>query len=180
MRMRPQSDPSGEVQVDLRAIAEGDEPFLRSVYASTRSDELVPLGWSEAQVEAFIAMQFEAQRRDYWHNYDTRRFQIVTCDGVDAGRLYVERRDDELRVIDIALLQPFRRRGIGTSLFARMFEEADAAAIAVRIHVEHENPAQQLYLRLGFAFCGEPGPVYRLMERSPRVHYGGGRRERAA
>ncbi|MEO7063059.1 MAG: GNAT family N-acetyltransferase [Dokdonella sp.] len=178
--MRTQSDNDNRAQIGLRAISAADEPLLHRVYSSTRSDELAPLGWSEGQIEAFIAMQFEAQRRDYWHNYDTSRFQIVTCDGVDVGRLYVERRADELRVVDIALLPPFRRRGIGASLFACLFDEADAAAIPVRIHVEHENPAQHLYQRLGFAFCGEPGPVYRLMERSPRVHGGGRRQELAA
>lgn len=159
--------------IGLRAIDRGDEAFLRRVYAGTRLDELAPLGWSAEQVEAFIAMQFEAQRRDYWRNYDTSRFHVVTCDGADAGRLYVERRADELRVVDIALLPEFRRRGIATHLFGALFEEADAAAIAVRIHVEHNNPAQHLYLRLGFAFCGETGPIYRLMERLPRAGHVG-------
>ncbi|NCT67992.1 MAG: GNAT family N-acetyltransferase [Rhodanobacteraceae bacterium] len=171
--MSAQPDRDLPARFGLRAIAAGDEAFLRRVYAGTRLDELAPLGWSAEQVDGFIAMQFEAQRRDYWRNYDTSRFHVVTCDGVDAGRLYVERRADELRVVDIALLPEFRRRGIATYLFGVLFEEADAAGIAVRIHVEHNNPAQHLYLRLGFAFCGETGPIYRLMERLPRAGHAG-------
>ena len=167
--MSPQPDLRGETRIDLRGIDAADRGFLRDVYARTRMDELAPLGWSQEQVDAFIDMQFEAQHRDYWRNYDTSRFMIVSCDGVDAGRLYVERRADELRVIDIALLPGFRARGIGTGLFEALFDEADAQGLAVRIHVEHENPAQRLYLRLGFAFTGEPGPIYRLMERLPRA-----------
>lgn len=167
--MSPQPDLRGETRIDLRGIDAADRGFLRDVYAHTRMDELAPLGWSQEQVDAFIDMQFEAQHRDYWRNYDTSRFMIVSCDGVDAGRLYVERRADELRVIDIALLPAFRGRGIGTGLFEALFDEADAQGLAVRIHVEHENPAQRLYLRLGFAFTGEPGPIYRLMERLPRA-----------
>lgn len=169
--MNAQADRDEGSTIGLRCIEAGDEAFLRDVYAGTRIDELAPLGWSAEQVEAFIAMQFEAQRRDYWHNYDTSRFQIVTFGGVDAGRLYVERRPDELRVVDIALLPEFRRRGIATQLFGTLFDEADAAGLAVRIHVEYNNPAQYLYLRLGFAFCGETGPVYRLMERLPRARH---------
>ncbi|HEY6544602.1 MAG TPA: GNAT family N-acetyltransferase [Dokdonella sp.] len=159
----------GESTIGLRDIRASDRAFLRAVYASTRLLELAPLGWSGPQVEAFLDMQFDAQQRDYWSNYDSARFQIVTCDGVDAGRLYVERRADELRVIDIALLPDFRGRRIASGLFHQLFDEADAQELAVRIHVEHANRAQRLYLRLGFACTGEPGPVYRLMERLPHA-----------
>lgn len=170
--MSQPADLDGGTRIGLRGIDATDRAFLRKVYAGTRHDELAPLGWSPEQVDAFIDMQFEAQHGDYWRNYDTCRFMIVTCDDVDAGRIYVERRADELRVIDIAMLPGFRRRGIATGLFEDLFDEADAEGLAVRIHVEHENPAQRLYLRLGFAFIGEPGPIYRLMERpahAPRV-----------
>lgn len=160
---------NGDFMLGLREIVAADRMFLREVYAGTRQDELAPLGWSREHVDAFIDMQFESQQRDYWGNYDTSRFQVVTCDGIDAGRLYVERRADELRVVDITLLPGFRGRGIGARLFEQLFDEADADGLAVRIHVEHDNPAQRLYLRLGFAFIGQPGPVYRLMERLPHA-----------
>ena len=71
--------------------------------------------------------------------------------------------------IDIALLPAFRGRGIGSALITGLFAEADGALLPVRIHVEHANPAQRLYQRLGFAFAGEAGGVYRLMERPPRA-----------
>jgi len=155
--------------VGLRTLREGDDAFLRRVYASTRAEELAPLGWSEAQLDAFIDMQHAAQSREYWRHYDTSRFAIVTCGGEDVGRLYVERRADELRIVDIALLPPWRGQGIGGFLIGRLFEEADAAGLPVRIHVEHGNPAQRLYLRLGFAFRGPPVGIHYLMERAPRA-----------
>lgn len=158
---------SAAADIGLRALRDDDAAFLRSVYASTRMDELAPLGWSDVQIDAFIDMQNEAQRRDYWRHYDTSRFQIITCQGKDAGRLYVERRTDELRIVDIALLPEWRGRGIGAHLIGRLFDEADQAGLAVRIHVEHGNPAQRLYQRLGFVFRGEPVGVHRLMERAP-------------
>ena len=93
----------------------------------------------------------------------------TTCDGVDAGRLYVQRRDDELCIVDIALLAKFRGRGIGSLLLSQLEAEADEDHLVVRIHVEHGNPAQRLYLRHGFVFCDEAGgSIYRLMERLPR------------
>ena len=155
--------------IELRAIGDADTGFLFEVYASTRAEELANIGWSDAQKDAFLRMQFDAQRKDYGSNYDTSRFRIVVCDGADAGRFYVERRGDELRIIDIALLPPFRNRGIGNRLLARLFDEADDAALDVRIHVEFNNPAQRLYARSGFEFAGDGDGVYRLMVRRPRL-----------
>lgn len=154
--------------IALRAIETHDIAFLRSVYASTRIDELAPLNWEQAQIDAFLGSQFEAQRQDYWRNYDTSRFCIVSVAGVDAGRVYVERRADQMSIVDISLLPPFRGRGIGGQLMAQLVAEADAAALPLRIHVEFNNPAQRLYLRCGFVFRGEPIGVYRMMERAPQ------------
>lgn len=154
--------------IALRPIGENDTDFLRSVYASTRIEELTPLGWPAAQIDAFLGMQFEAQRKEYWKLYDTARFCIITVAGVDAGRLYVERRADEMRLIDISLLPPLRGRGIGGELLAQLAVEADAASLPMRIYVEFNNPAQHLYLRHGFALYGEPVGIYLTMERLPR------------
>lgn len=164
--MPRQSHCSADI-ITLRAVEEHDSAFLRNVYASTRSEELAPLGWEQAQVDAFLGSQFEAQRQDYWKNYDTSRFSIVGVAGVDAGRLYVERRADQMSIIDIALLPPFRGRGIGGRLLEQLLAEADAATLPLRIHVEFNNPAQRLYLRCGFVFHGEPIGIYRMMERLP-------------
>lgn len=156
-----------KLHIELRAIEAGDAEFLYAVYAGTRAEELAPLGWSHAQLETFLRMQFEAQRRDYWTNYDTSRFHIVVCAGVPAGRLYVERRSEELLIVDIAVLAEFQNRGIGSALLENLFVEADAAQMPLRIHVEYNNRAQRLYRRLGFEFVGEASGIHRLMERRP-------------
>ena len=52
--------------ISLRPIGPEDEAFLYRVYASTRADELAPLGWDEAQQTAFLRMQFAAQHQ-YYH-----------------------------------------------------------------------------------------------------------------
>jgi ribosomal protein S18 acetylase RimI-like enzyme len=162
--------PSGPL-VALRTLRPDDDEFLYRVYAGTRTAELAPLGWSEERVEAFLRMQHQAQRTDYWRNYDTSRFHVVTCDGVDAGRLYIERREGELCIVDIALLPEYRGRGIGSFLLSGLLAEADEGALAMRIYVEQDNPAQHLYLRHGFVFCDAAAvSIYRLMERLPRAY----------
>ncbi|MGN6518460.1 MAG: GNAT family N-acetyltransferase [Dokdonella sp.] len=153
----------------LRELRADDDALLYRIYAGTRIEELGPLGWSEEQIESFLRMQHTAQHTDYWRNYDTSRFHVVTCEGQDVGRLYVERRPGSLDIIDIALLPEHRGRGIGSRLLQALAREADADALTMHIHVEHANPAQHLYLRHGFEFIGDAGPIYRLMERRPRA-----------
>jgi ribosomal protein S18 acetylase RimI-like enzyme len=91
---------------------------------------------------------------------------VIVSGGQSAGRLYVARWEDEIRIVDIALLPEFRGRGIGGSLLADLIAEADAAGKPLSIHVEQNNPARSLYDRLGFEEAGEHG-VYVLMRRAP-------------
>lgn len=79
------------------------------------------------------------------------------------ARLYVDRTDKEILLIDIALLPEHRGAGIGGRLLNDLLSEAAAEHKPVRIHVEHKNPARRLYERLGFRKIEDKG-VYYLME----------------
>jgi ribosomal protein S18 acetylase RimI-like enzyme len=152
------------LSVTLRHIRAGDEAFLYDVYASTRLQELLPLGWSADQQAAFLAQQFDAQHRYYQANYAGADFQIILLGDRPIGRLYVARGGDEVRIIDIALLPEYRNDGIGSRLLGDLLDEAARAGKPVRIHVEKFNPALRLYRRLGFAIVEDRG-VYWFMER---------------
>jgi len=111
-------------------------------------------------------MQFSAQDGFYREHFPDATFDVVTVDGIPAGRLYVDRRAAEIRIIDIALLPEYRGHGIGTALLTPILDEADRTGKTVSIHVEHQNPARRLYDRLGFVKIEEQG-VYQLLERRP-------------
>jgi ribosomal protein S18 acetylase RimI-like enzyme len=149
----------------LRPVEPSDTDFLCRLYASTREAELRAVPWPDSQKEAFLRMQFEAQSREWSAANPQGSFQVVLVEGEPAGRLYVDRRADEFRVVDVSLLPEFRGRGIGTALLAHVIGTADAAGKPVRIHVERFNPARRLYERLGFRVIRE-GEVYLLMERA--------------
>lgn len=153
-------------RIGLRPQTDADEAFLRAVYTSTRVEELAVTGWNDEQVAAFLAMQFEAQSVYYRATFADAAFDVIVVDGEDAGRLIVLRLDDEIRVVDIALLPAFRGRGVGASLLGDVIAEAAASGRRVVIHVERENPARSLYDRLGFVVVDE-GDVYLRMEWTP-------------
>lgn len=152
--------------LSLRPIRPKDEAFLAELYASTRREELLVLDWSEAEKEAFLRSQFDAQHRFYRQQFTTASFDLIVLNKKPIGRLYIDRRKDEIRLVDIALLPEYRGSGMGTALLKDIFAEATQVGKPVRIHVEHNNPAMRLYTRLGFTTLEENG-VYHLMEWLP-------------
>ena len=152
--------------IALRRERPDDRETLFRIYASTREEELRPVPWSDAEKEVFLRSQFEAQDR-WWHdNYDETTWDVIQVDGRDAGRLYVSRWPQEIRIVDIALLPEFRGRGVGETLLHGLLDEAAASGRKVSIHVESANPARRLYERLGFHEVSHTG-VYALMECDP-------------
>ena len=154
------------VAIALRPVADDDQEFLFRVYASTREQERELFGWSIVDWDQFLRMQFDLQRVQYTRNCFNPSFTIILADGVSAGRMYLDRRREEIRIIDIALLPEHRRQGIGGLLIRTLLEEADEQGVPVSLHVERDNPVLTYYERLGFQ-KKELRSVYYFMERRP-------------
>lgn len=152
----------------LRPVDAADAEVLYRIYASTREQELAPLGWDEATKEAFLRMQFAAQDRYYRETYPDASYDLIVSGGDVLGRLYVHRDEGSALILDIALLPEHRGHGIGSTLLAEVLSEAERCATPVRIHVERFNPAWRLYNRLGFRQIADQG-VYLLLEWRPRT-----------
>ena len=144
-----------------------DGDFLLSVYASTRP-ELTGLGWPGKQQDAFIRMQFDAQTRHYRESFPDAAYSVICVDGERAGRLIVNHADDQILIVDIALLPEFRRIGIGSGLVRRLLDQADASHLPVRCHVLHDSTARRFWEHAGFAAQRRDG-VYLAMERAPQA-----------
>lgn len=150
--------------ITQRTVTDDDSEFLFRLYASTRSDELALTGWRSDQLEAFLRMQFGLQHNQYRRNYPDANFNLIFINEVPAGRLYVERTGEMIRIIDISLLPEFRGKGAGGRILRNLVEEADAAGCTVSLHVEMGNPIRKLYKTLGFVEKEQRG-VYQYMER---------------
>lgn len=122
--------------------------------------------WTPEMKDAFVLQQFTAQHTWYQEHYIGAEFLVILVDGTPAGRLYIHRREKEIRLVDIAFLPEFRKGGFGTSILRDLLAEGEASGKPVSIHVEIYNPAMRLYERLGFRAIEDRG-VYRLMQWSP-------------
>lgn len=152
----------------LRPEAEADVPFLRCLYVSTRWEELAPISdWTEAQKLAFLESQFALQRHHYLTYYATTEWAVLEHTGVPVGRIYVDRQQTTLLVVDISLLPEWRGRGVGTALMMAACAEARDAGKSVTIAVEKFNPAQRLYRRLGFRETGDEGVYWSMKWSAP-------------
>jgi GNAT superfamily N-acetyltransferase len=161
--------PDGGVSITeltLRPITADDLPFLLSVFVGTRLEELSQTDWTTEQKAAFLQQQFSAQHTHYQANYPTARFQVIELQGSAVGRLYVDRRPDQIRVVDIALLPEQRGHGIGTTLLAAIQGKGRQAGVPVTIHVERFNPALRWYECLGFRVEQDKG-VYLFLKWNP-------------
>ncbi|MEM7357655.1 MAG: GNAT family N-acetyltransferase [Pseudomonadota bacterium] len=154
---------SKSFDLQFRAITDADLSFLETLYSTTRAAELSQVPWTQEQKDEFIAMQFNAQHTFYQEHFTKATYEIVSKDGFDIGRLYVDERDDETRIIDIALMPNYQKMGIGRYLLEQEMDKAKERGVPVTIHVEKNNPAMSLYKRLGFELVEDQG-VYDLMK----------------
>lgn len=133
-----------------RAVNESDFPFLRSLYATTRAQEMAATGWHEQQKIFFLHSQFQLQHNHYQQQFPNAHFDIIVLNTMSVGRLYYGWENDDLRLIDIALLPEYQRKGIGNRLIRELMHRVAERKGKLILHVDINNPARNWYLRLGF------------------------------
>jgi GNAT superfamily N-acetyltransferase len=148
--------------ISLRPVAAGDEETLLEIYQSSRGDDLRGLGWAEDRISEFLEMQYEAQQHFHESEYQHADDEIILREGKPAGRLIVERREHEIRCIDVTLLPEHRDSGIGAFLIRKLQDEARLANKPLRLQVIRFNRAVKLFERLGFVRTSETGTHFQL------------------
>ncbi|HYA98180.1 MAG TPA: GNAT family N-acetyltransferase [Methylomirabilota bacterium] len=138
------------MRIALRPASESDEGFLRELYRSTRERELAQIPWNDAQKQAFVEMQFQAQKRHYASAFPEASHDIICRDGEPAGRLYVDRRAEEIHILDMIVEPSQRRQGIASAVLEELLREADQAGKRATIYVDELNPCPGVFEPLGF------------------------------
>src|SRR5580693_3381244 len=134
----------------VREATAKDDAFLLRLYVSTRAEEVAQWGWTPAQQQNFLKMQFQAQRQSYLHQYpDAER--LIIEDESAIGAVIIAKSAAEIRLVDLAFLPKYRGKGLGTEILKALLGEAKAAGRPLRLSVLRTNRAANLYGRLGFA-----------------------------
>ena len=138
--------------VSLRPAAGEDYEELVRVYASTRAAELAQVTWwSDEQKLAFCRSQYDSQKSEYDARFPDAEYDVILVEGKTAGRIWVGRDKEEIRLLDIALLPEYQGQGVGAALVGALIEEARSKGVRLRHMVFMLNEgARRFYERLGF------------------------------
>jgi ribosomal protein S18 acetylase RimI-like enzyme len=153
----------------LRPVAAHEDALLFEIFASARNDADDPTACEDRSDDRRLRLEheFASRQRGYRTDFPGVEYLIITAADEPIGRIYLQRTNRHIFVVDIVLLEQWRGLGIGSSLLRSLIAEAGAGERTVRLHVEKSNArAFRLYARLGFTIIGD-ARTHHLMECQP-------------
>jgi len=155
----------------LRPAATEDYEDLVRIYAGTRAGELAQVTWwDDSQKLAFCRAQYDAQKGEYDARFPEAEYDVILLDGRTVGRLWIGRTDEEIRLLDIALVPSAQNHGVGTALLRRLIEESRRTGKRLRHMVFILNQdALRFYQRLGFRIFEDVGGYQHMEWRGENV-----------
>ncbi len=161
---KPKQIPSS---ISFKAISDKDMAFLADLYRTTRWKEVMQAPWNDEQRIEFLNQQFEAQHTHYLSHYPNAEKLLIQLKQQNIGRIYIDRDDVSICLIDVAILPNYQRKNLGTQILKELLIEAEETNKKIVIHVENFNPAYHWYLKQGFKQIEDKG-VYQYMEWHPK------------
>ncbi len=155
--------------ISLRPAVDADEAFLRRVHDAARHWEFEPVlaSGQEDVYHTVMAQQFASQRRGYEAIFPHAQFGVIMWTDRMIGKLTLNYAENEVRVVDIAVLPEYRGHGIGEIVLRGICIEAGMRRVPVRLHAHSLGRAKDLYFSLGFQQIGTDGPNLHLEWRHP-------------
>jgi len=142
----------------IRHETADDIPFLRRLFETVRQADFAELQWPDAIKQEFFDSQFLFQRSHRQQAYAGADRLIVMQGATSIGNLCLWEGSEEMRLVDISLLPDWRGRGLGTALLKALQKHAAHRNYTVNLSVREDNPARQLYRKLGFIETRSEGP----------------------
>ena len=134
----------------LRPALPTDEVFLYQLMYENFFEKLAAWAWVPKVRDPLLKMQIDGQRASYAAEFPHADHGIILLEDRPIGRLIVNRGPEIHHLVDITILKQNRRAGIGTVLIRALCTEAEMMRKRVRLQVAVDNPARELYRRLGF------------------------------
>jgi RimJ/RimL family protein N-acetyltransferase len=153
--------------LNLRPETDSDRAFLVSLYVETRAAEMAMVPWNDDLKRVFVESQFDAQRQHYREQFPHATFDVILFNDRPVGRLYVLRNREQIRILDLHILNEHRSQGIGSHFIKQLKTEASSAALPLRIYLEITNPYTPAFERRGFAAIDTFNDFHVLMEWQP-------------
>lgn len=149
--------------LSLRPMVASDNAFIESLYRSTR-DDLRMLDAEEDFIDELIESQRRAQTEGYGDMFPNAMYFIAEHHNERIGRIVLDFGQNEVRVVDIALIPAARGKGFGGQILQAVQLVAGKVMAPVSLTVRFDHlPAKQLYARLGFVVEEAQMPYERMV-----------------
>lgn len=79
----------------------------------------------------------------------------IVVDGIRVGFVVVKQADEYMLLEHLYIRPAFQKRGIGSTVLTKVFEEADASGMPVRVGALRESDSNRFYVRHGFCRIAE-------------------------
>lgn len=144
-----------------RARGRDDGPFLLDcAVACSTMNGLLP--------EPMLVQQAELQRAGHDNGFPDALHWIVLRGGAPIGHARIAWNSADTHLVDIAVLPEHRGIGAARALLGAWLAVADAHGLTATLQVFHDNPARQIYARLGFVETApDPYAAFVDMHRPP-------------
>ncbi len=76
-------------------------------------------------------------------------------DEAPIGRIWVHQQAAAWHLVDLAIIEQHRGRGVGRALVCQLQTAARGAGAQITLQVRRDNRARRLYERLGFQVTGQ-------------------------
>ncbi len=140
------------MEYTLRNVTDEDFEFLFHLHSLTLGPYVEQIwGWDE-----------DWQRANYAVHQPLDFMQIIQVNGQDVGVLSVEDQDDALMLRLIEIHPDRQGQGLGSQVITALQEQGQFLKKPVRLRVLTNNPALNLYKRLGFRIV-ESTPTHHMM-----------------
>ncbi|MBS1827621.1 MAG: ribosomal protein S18-alanine N-acetyltransferase [Acidobacteria bacterium] len=128
----------------------------RELLAEILPDPITVRVGTLADVARVREIQLEALPGSRWDpdNYLQHEFYVGVYDGEIAGFLVARQTaPDEREILNVAVLESFRRLGIGERMLRRLLQNGPAGEVFLEVRLSNHE-AQRVYERTGFQYAG--------------------------
>ncbi|WP_297417475.1 GNAT family N-acetyltransferase [Clostridium sp.] len=137
--------------ISLQKVKLEESEFLLKIFKESNPELLYICGLGEEEKRVILLQQFTIETKQLMQIYPNAEFNIVMLNEEPIGKLYINYGKTADRIIEIALLEEYRGRGIGKELIEIVIKNAKKAGKNVRLQVAWFNQnAYGLYKKLGF------------------------------
>lgn len=140
-----------EKSIYLKKAELEDQDFLFQVFVECRPDLQWIVGIGVEQQQMMLRQQFKIENHQLLQNYPNAEQSIIICNNIPVGRLSVHSSENYIRILEIGLIESYRRKGIGSELLNNIKKVALEKGKTIQLQVAWFNEsAYNFYIKNGF------------------------------